>query len=299
MKVFIQDKLNRIPHLNDFLDNWNHEMKVGDQLECIAFTSQQEYARYKKRYPLGLGYIIIVLVYIWHVMLPKMRMTRKLYFFITGPRHRTYSHTEVLGRICRAGFKIVHEENQHGYLHVVAVKRSAPLERNDSCVSPILRMKRVGKDGKLIEVYKFRTMHSYSQYLQDYVYEMNNLNHSGKLANDFRINIWGRILRPIWLDELPMLWNVFEGKMKWVGVRPLTEHFFSLYTPEMQMLRTKVKPGMLPPFYYEKKTPQGLDEIQASERRYIESYLEKPFLTDWRYFWGTAFNILLKMKHSK
>lgn len=299
MRVSIKDKLNHIPRLNDFLDNCNHEMDLGDQLECMAFTSHQEYRNIQKRFPVGLSNIIILLQYIWHSMFPKIKMTRKFYFLVTGERYRTYSHTEILGRICRAGFKIVREDNRHGILHIIAQKRSEPLEQNESCVSPILKMKRVGKDGKWIEVYKFRTMHSYAQYLQDYVYEMNKLNHNGKLANDFRVNIWGRILRPIWLDELPMLWNVVQGDMKWVGVRPLTEHFFSLYTPEMQRLRTRVRPGMLPPFYYEKKTPQGLDEIQASERRYIESYLEHPHLTDWRYFWGTLYNIFIKMKRSK
>ena len=299
MKVCIKDKLNHIPHLNDFLDQWNHEMQIGDQLDCVAFTNRQEFTAIKKRLPPFIGSFVVILTYIWHEMFPKMDATRKLYFFITGERHRTYSYTEILGRICRAGFKIVFEERKDGALHVIAEKRSEPLERNDTCESPILRMKRVGKDGRWIEVYKFRTMHSYSQYLQDYVYEKNKLNKSGKLANDFRVNIWGVMLRPIWLDELPMLWNVLQGDMKWVGVRPLTEHFFSLYTPEMQVLRTKVKPGMLPPFYYEKKTPVGLDEIQESERRYIESYLKHPFLTDWRYFWGTVYNILIKMKRSK
>jgi lipopolysaccharide/colanic/teichoic acid biosynthesis glycosyltransferase len=299
MKVCIKDKLNHIPHLNDFLDQQNQEMQIGDQLDCVAFTNRQEFNAIRKRFPPGIRSIAVVLTYIWHEMFPKMDATRKLYFFITGERHRTYSHTELLGRICRAGFKIVFEERKDGALHVIAEKRSEPLERNDSCESPILRMKRVGKDGRWIEVYKFRTMHSYSQYLQDYVYEKNKLNKSGKLADDFRVNIWGRILRPIWFDELPMLWNVLQGDMKWVGVRPLTEHFFSLYTPEMQVLRTKVRPGMLPPFYYEKKTPVGLDEIQESERRYIESYLKHPFLTDWRYFWGTVYNILIKMKRSK
>ena len=299
MKISIKDKLNHIPRLNDFLDNCNHEMDLGDQLECMAFTSHQEYIHIKKTFPPGLSNVIIFLQYVWHTMFPKIKMTQKFYFFVTRDRHRTYSHTEILGRICRAGFKIVREENRHGILHVIAQKRSEPLERNESCVSPILKMKRVGKDGKWIEVYKFRTMHSYAQYLQDYVYEMNKLNHNGKLANDFRVNVWGKILRPIWLDELPMLWNVVQGDMKWVGVRPLTEHFFSLYTPEMQQLRTRVRPGMLPPFYYEKKTPQGLDEIQDSERRYIESYLSHPLLTDWRYFWGTLYNIFIKMKRSK
>mgnify|MGYP002522774465 FL=1 len=274
-------------------------MQIGDQLDCVAFTNRQEFTAIKKRLPPFIGSFVVILTYIWHEMFPKMDVTRKLYFFITGERHRTYSYTEILGRICRAGFKIVFEERKDGALHVIAEKRSEPLERNDTCESPILRMKRVGKDGRWIEVYKFRTMHSYSQYLQDYVYEKNKLNKSGKLANDFRVNIWGVMLRPIWLDELPMLWNVLQGDMKWVGVRPLTEHFYSLYTPEMQILRTKVKPGMLPPFYYEKKTPVGLDEIQESERRYIESYLKHPFLTDWRYFWGTVYNILIKMKRSK
>lgn len=299
MKVAIKAKLNNIPSLNDRLDEWNHEMQIGDRLECNAFTYQQEYRMIKKKYPFGLSNIIVPLNYIWNDMCPKIKMTRRFYSFVTGDRHRSYSHTEILGRICRAGFRIISERNRHGCLNIVAEKRSEPLEHNDSTVSPILKLPRVGKDGELVKVYKFRTMYSYSQYLQDYVYERNKLNRSGKMKNDFRVNFWGQVLRPIWLDELPMLLNVLKGDMKWVGVRPLSEHFFSLYTPEMQHLRTRVKPGMLPPFYYEKKTPVGLDEIQASERRYIEAYLKHPFLTDWRYFWGTLGNIILRSKTSK
>ncbi len=299
MKVTIKDKLNKIAHLNDFLDDWNHEMNIGEQLECVALSMEQEFEAMRKKYPLGIGNIVALFTYVWHDMFAKIKFTRKFYFALSGERHRTYSYTEILGRICRAGFRIVKDENSHGLLHILAEKKSEPLERNDSSVSPILRLKRVGKDGKWIDVYKFRTMHSYSQYLQDYVYERNKLNQSGKLVNDFRVNFWGRIMRPIWLDELPMLWNVIRGDMKWVGVRPLSEHFFSLYTPEMQALRTKVRPGMFPPFYYEKETPKGLDEIQASERRYIEAYLEHPFLTDMRYFWGTIYNILIRRKRSK
>jgi len=299
MKISVKTKLNNVPRLNDRLDEWNHDMQIGDRLECSAFTSHQEYGAIMRKYPLGLGNVIVPLSYIWHDMFPKIKATRGFYFFITGERHRSYSHTEILGRICRAGFRIVTENNRKGSLHIIAEKKSEPLERNESTVSPILKLNRIGKDGKWIKVYKFRTMYSYSQYLQDYVYERNKLDKSGKLANDFRVNFWGRVLRPIWLDELPMLWNVLKGDMKWVGVRPLSGHFFSLYTPEMQKLRTRVKPGMLPPFYYEKKTPVGLDEIQASERRYVEAYLKHPFLTDWRYFWGTVSNILLKQKTSK
>ena len=299
MKVSIKGKLNRIPDLNDFLDDWNHELEIGDQLDCVAVASRQEFIAIKRKYPPGLGQLIVYFVYLWREMMPKMKATKKIYYFFSRGRQRTYSRTEILGRICRAGFKIEREELEDGVLHVFATKRSEPLERNDTCESPILRMKRTGKGGKLIEVYKFRTMHSYSQYIQDYVYELNKLDHSGKLTNDFRVNFWGKIFRSAWLDELPMIVNVLKGDMKWVGVRPLTQHFFSLYTPEMQELRSKVKPGMLPPLYYEKKTPIGLDEIQESERRYIEAYLEHPFRTDWRYFWGTVYNILIRSKRSQ
>ena len=41
-----------------------------------------------------------------------------------------------------------------------------------------------------------------------------------------------------------------------------------------------------------------LEEIQASEKRYIEAYHKHPFATDWRYFWGTVGNILFKHKRS-
>ena len=41
-----------------------------------------------------------------------------------------------------------------------------------------------------------------------------------------------------------------------------------------------------------------VEEIQASEKKYIEAYLKHPFATDWRYFWGTIGNILFKHKRS-
>ena len=105
-------------------------------------------------------------------------------------------------------------------------------------------------------------------------------------------------MRRTWLDELPMVWNMLRGEMKLVGVRPLSPQYFSLYTPEMQQLRTQTKPGLLPPFYYEKVTPVELDDVQASERRYLEAYLEHPFKTDWHYFWGIVGNIIFRRKHS-
>ena len=96
-----------------------------------------------------------------------------------------------------------------------------------------------------------------------------------------------------------MIVNVLKGQMKLFGVRPLSRHYFSLYTPEMQQLRIKVKPGLIPPFYYEAETPKTIEDVQASERRYIEAYLANPRTTDWKYFWGTVRNILFRHKRSK
>ena len=48
-----------------------------------------------------------------------------------------------------------------------------------------------------------------------------------------------------------------------------------------------------------KKTPQTIEEVQDSERRYIEAYRKHPFRTDWRYFWGILGNILFRHKRSR
>jgi len=140
-------------------------------------------------------------------------------------------------------------------------------------------------------------MHAYSEYLQPYIYQKNKLKEGGKFADDFRISTWGRFLRKLWLDELPMLINLLKGEMKLVGVRPLSPHYFSLYTPEMQELRIKTKPGLLPPYYVD--MPKTIEEVQASEMKYLYAYLQSPRKTDWVYFWKIVWNIVFKRKRSE
>ena len=139
-------------------------------------------------------------------------------------------------------------------------------------------------------------MHPFSEYLQEYVFKKNNLQDGGKIKDDFRISPEGRFLRKFWLDELPMFYNFFKGEMKLIGVRPLSEHYFSLYTRELQMLRVKTKPGLIPPFYAD--MPVTLEEIIASEIKYLKSYQKRPFHTDFTYFFKSIYNILIKRKRS-
>jgi lipopolysaccharide/colanic/teichoic acid biosynthesis glycosyltransferase len=160
----------------------------------------------------------------------------------------------------------------------------------------LIKLPRIGKNGKTIWVYKFRTMHPYSEYIQEYVYKKNKLKSGGKIDNDFRISTVGKFFRKYWLDELPMLINLLKGDMKLIGVRPLSKHYMSLYDDELKELRIKTKPGLLPPFYVD--MPKTLEEIQASEKKYLYAYLKNPLKTDFNYFFKIIKNILFKGKRS-
>jgi lipopolysaccharide/colanic/teichoic acid biosynthesis glycosyltransferase len=139
-------------------------------------------------------------------------------------------------------------------------------------------------------------MHPYAEYLQEYVYDKSDLQEGGKFKDDFRITTIGKIFRKFWIDELPMLINFFRREMKLVGVRPLSEHYFSLYSKELQEKRIKTKPGLIPPFYVD--MPKTIEEIQASELKYIEAYEKHPCITDWKYFWKAVWNILFRKARS-
>ena len=104
-------------------------------------------------------------------------------------------------------------------------------------------------------------------------------------------------MRKYWIDELPMLRNLSKGNMKLVGVRPISQHYYSLYSKELQEQRTRHKPGLLPPFYAD--MPKTLDEIEASEMRYLTKCEEKGTLTtDFIYFCRIFHTIVFKRARS-
>ena len=297
--VFFTRPLHTIKDLNEFLYAANEKLDNGTLLCCHSMTAVLKSKMLKQKYPWGVREIVVGLHYLWHRVCPKLQWTRNMYFFFTEGKNRTFNRVEILGRLYRAGFEVLSEEFRYGEFFVTAQKVKAPINDPEPTGSPIIHLRRKGLNGKDIIVHKFRTMYTYSEYIQPYMYQYQHLQSGGKFKNDYRVNFWGRFLRKIWLDELPMVWNMLRGEMKLVGVRPLSSQYFSLYTPEMQELRTRTKPGLLPPFYYESKTPETLDEIQDSERRYIEAYLQHPLATDWRYFWGIVGNIVFRRKRSK
>ncbi len=286
------DRINDIIKLNDFLDEVNSKLEnKGVFLSCVE-TKDQRKARLLKKYPPVINYIFYSFDFIVKRVLPKLKWTRGLYKMLTRDLNKVYSRAEALGRLSRAGFMINQESFIGNNLCIEAIRIGEPIPMNGTNYGPLIALPRIGKNGDMIKVYKLRTMHPYSEYIQDYVYKQYDLQDGGKFKDDFRITSWGAVCRKIWLDELPMLINFFKGNMKLVGVRPLSKHYFELYNKELQERRIKYKPGLIPPFYAD--MPSDLDAIQESENRYLDSYDKHPVLTDFKYFWKSMFNIMFK-----
>ncbi len=291
------EPLNNTLNINENLFVINEKLPDKGILICCYESKSTRKARILKKYPILINYLIYLIDFIVKRMLPKIFLTSHLYNLIRNGKNQILSKAEVLGRLYCSGFELVNEK-KIGNLNFVIVQRVHPPQKEQVRVyGPLIRLHRIGKNGKLIQIYKFRTMHPYSEYLQSYIFERNNLKQGGKIKRDIRITSWGYFLRKYWLDELPMFFNWFKGETKLVGVRPLTPHYYSLYTSELQNKRIQHKPGLLPPFYVD--MPETIDEIQASEMKYLidcETY--GTFKTDVKYFFRIIYNIIVKKARS-
>lgn len=95
---------------------------------------------------------------------------------------------------------------------------------------PILfKQERVGYKFQTFFLYKFRTM------------KINNVNQLVTEAGDKRITQWGKILRILKFDELPQLWNIVRGDMRFIGPRPEVQEYVK--GNDFSFLE-KIKPGL-------------------------------------------------------
>jgi lipopolysaccharide/colanic/teichoic acid biosynthesis glycosyltransferase/ribosomal protein L33 len=290
-------KVNDIRFINKFFETVNTILPSSGLYLGKVVTYPNRRSVILKKYPPILNKIIYFFDYIFSRVLPKLPITKNLYFQLTKGKGRVISRAEVYGRLYSCGFEIIDEKTINHSLFFVAKKVKDPSYDQNPTYAPLISLNRIGKNGKIIKVYKIRTMHPYSEYLQEYVYNRNELQEGGKIKNDFRISPEGRIFRKFWIDEIPMLINIFKGEMKLVGVRPLSKHFYSLYDEDLQQKRIKNKPGFIPPFYVD--LPKTMSEIMESERRYLELYDQSPFITDVKYFFMAFKNVLFKGARSK
>ncbi len=289
--------VNDIKFVNKFFEAVNQKMAAGGLFIGNVETNEIKKEMVYRQYPKAVSWFIYFTYhYIFKRVFPKVFILKKIYFFITNGFERALSKAEAFGRLYSCGFEVISEKVIGNRQYFVARKIAKPVFDMSPTYGPMISLKRVGKNGKIIHVYKLRTMHPFAEYLQDYVYKHNNLEAGGKFKNDFRVSTLGKLMRRFWIDELPMIFNLLNGDLKIVGVRPLSRHYFGLYTTEMQERRIQYKPGLVPPFYVD--LPKTLDEIMASEKKYMEAYDKSPILTDIRYFFMAFYNILIKRARS-
>lgn len=289
-------RVNDVRYLNKFFEAINAKLPEGGIYINSVETFFIRKWRLLKRYPWGINYFVYSIDFFFRRACPKLLFFKAFYFYLTNGKNRLLSKAETLGRLYSCGFEIVEEKEIDKELYFVARKVKKPVFDSHPTYGPLIRLKRYGKNGKLFNVYKLRTMHPYSEYLQEYVSKTHGLDSGGKFKDDFRVTTLGKMMRKLWIDEFPMFVNVFKGDMKLVGVRPLSRQYLSLYTDELKEKRLKYKPGLVPPFYVD--MPKTLEEIMASEMKYLNLYEKHPFLTDWKYFWKSFYNIVFKRARS-
>ena len=289
-------RINDIRFVNKFFEAVNEKIPMGGMFIGCVETKNQRKERILKKFPPLLNYIYYAIDFIVKRIFPKFPVTKQIYFLVTRGENRVISKAETIGRLYSCGFKFNEGRNINGNFYFAVEKAEAPAYDENPTYGPFIKLPRVGKHGKILYVYKFRTMHPFAEYIQDFVYEKYNLKEGGKFKNDFRITSLGKLFRKFWIDELPMLINLLKGELKLVGIRPLSRHYFSLYYDEVQERRVKYKPGLVPPYYVD--LPETLDEIQISELKYMDAYDRHPILTDWKYFWIAVWNIIFRKKRS-
>ncbi|MBA31868.1 MAG: sugar transferase [Chloroflexi bacterium] len=290
-------KVNDIRYINKFFETVNKILPNSGLYMGKVLTYPNRRLAIFKKYPSPFNKLIYFLDYIISRVLPKLPIVKNIYFHLTKGKGRVMSRAEMFGRLYSCGFKVIDETIINNSLFFVAKKVKDPYYDKNPTYAPLISLNRIGKNGKIFKVYKLRTMHPFSEYLQEYVYKRNELQEGGKIKDDFRISPEGRILRKFWIDEIPMLINVFKGDMKLVGVRPLSKHFYSLYDEDLQQKRIKYKPGFIPPFYVD--LPKNMNEIMDSERKYLDLFDKSPFMTDLKYFFMAFKNVLFKGARSR
>ncbi|PJB18373.1 hypothetical protein CO116_00090 [Candidatus Falkowbacteria bacterium CG_4_9_14_3_um_filter_38_19] len=132
----------------------------------------------------------------------------------------------------------------------------------DSPGSVFFRQERVGKNGRIFKIYKFRTMEKDA--------EKKGV-HFTTPSTDPRITKIGRFLRKFYIDEIPQLINVLKGEMSLVGPRAEVPEIVTLYNEEQKKVLS-VKPGMVD---YASLEFRKEGEIMSSAENLYQTYTQK------------------------
>lgn len=149
----------------------------------------------------------------------------------------------------------------------------------------IYKQRRVGKDGKVFNLMKIRTMLKDAEAKTGPVWTA---------KNDPRITRLGRILRPLHLDELPQLFNVLMGQMALIGPRPERPEFTAILEKKIPgyMFRTSVLPGITGLAQINLPPDSDLDSVRRKLVLDSEYINNANLMMDIRIFFCTSLRII-------
>ena len=146
--------------------------------------------------------------------------------------------------------------------------------------------KRVGKNGELFEMYKFRSMVVNAEELKENLEEQNEM--SGpmfKIKDDPRVTKVGKFIRKTSIDELPQLWNVLKGDMSLVGPRPSLPKEVEQFDNWM-FKRLSVRPGLTCYWQVSGRNNIDFEDWMKLDVKYVE---ERNFWIDIKLIFKTVF----------
>jgi lipopolysaccharide/colanic/teichoic acid biosynthesis glycosyltransferase len=142
----------------------------------------------------------------------------------------------------------------------------------DSSGPIIFKQRRVGKDGHVFDVYKFRSMVEGADKMQADLADQNEAEGPlFKMKNDPRVTRLGRIIRQTSVDELPQFINVLKGDMSIIGPRPGTPDEVAQYEP-WQQERLSVPPGITGLWQVSGRSDVPFDEMCLLDIFYVDNW---------------------------
>ncbi|MBO5476571.1 MAG: sugar transferase [Clostridia bacterium] len=166
--------------------------------------------------------------------------------------------------------------------------------KKDSKGSVLYKHKRIGKNGKSIEVYKFRSMYQNSEQQLENLLKNSKIKdeweENFKLKNDPRITKVGKFLRRTSLDELPQFFNVIKGDMSIVGPRPVVSDEIKKFGNDKEKILS-VRPGLTGWWVCNRNEDTTYDERIQLELYYVD---KQSFILDTKCFFKTINSLLKK-----
>jgi lipopolysaccharide/colanic/teichoic acid biosynthesis glycosyltransferase len=136
--------------------------------------------------------------------------------------------------------------------------------------------KRVGKNGKLFNLYKIKTMN-----------KVESIDTTITSINDVRITKSGKFFRYAKIDELPQLWNVLKGEMSFVGPRPDVEGYADQLEGEDRLILS-IRPGITGPASLKYKNEEEVLSEQDDPKEYNDKVIwpdkvriNKEYIENW------------------